>query len=832
MERDPLGGRLIPLIFLAACSTASAVEVLPQQAQIQAPATQSRQSSVQPVWTSMRRPQKPAAEVQLTDEDRQAIADYNRNHSSDKPLKVGKVKQVDLQVDLQPLDLAAMTDETYSYAAGNVRRANGYVTWAARFEAKSVYAMRFHIRQRTLSPGGTLSFYDDAGNLLASYGDSAEDVWTGTLSAPSIYIMLQAPEGETVDASAVIDAAVLFDETSQAFCPTNAPCIEDGSCHTAAEWPEIDKARKAVALINFVEDGWSYMCSGGLLADTAPDTSIPYFLTANHCVNNPSAASSVEAWFDYKTAFCGSGAPPIQPGTASTLGATLLQHSAVDDHSLLLLDEPPPADAWYLGWTDTPVANSDGAVLFRLSHPQGAPQAFSAHKIDSKVSPTDYCGTTTLPRGRFVFSRNVMGATEGGSSGAPLIQSNGQVVGQLYGICGYNIEDVCDSHSNVTVDGAFASYYNDVAKWLSPDPEQLPLTVQKLGTGEGRIQASTSTATSAAEALGTATPMLLGGTPVEQSEWPWQAALKISTWRINGSWTCGGSVIAPNWILTAAHCIVDTVDARYSTISPSNIEVRTGSTHFEYGGQASGVKRIVKHPEFDPITLDHDIALLELKGPVYVDPVRPVTWPRESSLACTGTLGSVTGWTPTDVCGHTDTLLSKVDATIVDPDTCRSAYGADTITDNMLCTSSAADSTQDCQSDDGSPLVVDNGRGGYAQAGIVSWGNGCDSPSSPTVYTRLANHVEWMEYVTGEDLSSEVGPGVIDCGSTCSAQFAKDTLITLSAEPTPGSEFVGWEGACMGTESTCEITMTHALNVKAIFGSTQATTLSCSTGSL
>jgi lysyl endopeptidase len=72
----------------------------------------------------------------------------------------------------------------------------------------------------------------------------------------------------------------------------------------------------------------------------------------------------------------------VPPGTFTTLGATLVQHSAVDDHSLLILDQPPPEDAWYLGWTSTPVAWSDGATLFSLSHPHGPPQAFATHRVD------------------------------------------------------------------------------------------------------------------------------------------------------------------------------------------------------------------------------------------------------------------------------------------------------------------------------------------------------------------------------------------------------------------------------------------------------------------
>jgi hypothetical protein len=73
-----------------------------------------------------------------------------------------------------------------------------------------------------------------------------------------------------------------------------------------------------------------------------------------------------------------------------------------------------------------------------------------------------------LPRGSFLYSKDNLGATEGGSSGSPVVNGAGQIVGQLYGACGTNLNNVCDSASNATVDGAFAATYPNVSSWLSP----------------------------------------------------------------------------------------------------------------------------------------------------------------------------------------------------------------------------------------------------------------------------------------------------------------------------------------------------------------------------
>ncbi|EXJ17196.1 trypsin-like serine protease [Imhoffiella purpurea] len=830
MERSRLTGRLIPLGLLVLSGTVSAVEVLPQlkgTGESQQARQIAQQTTLQHLERAIgQRPSTAAATVEFTADDRQRLEEANKNAASGRPYMIGLSKTIELGVDLQPLDVAAMGDQTYSYQAGTVKKSGDNVAWTVRLDTLGSLATRVRFDNLNLPEGSALYLYNDAGDVRGPYTKKARSFWSHSLAGETLYVQVDTTAEDSDRLSFDIGAMMVLDSESKALCPDNAPCVRDGSCFDKSDWEYIDEVRKAIAHITFVEDEGAYMCSGGLLADTDDDSSIPYFLTANHCINTPEVAATVEAWFDYRTESCGASCPDLAD-TTSTLGATLLDHSGVDDHSLLLLNEDPPAESWFLGWSSTPVARIGGTDLYRLSHPLGSPQAYSTHEIDAYVSPVSYCGTTAMPRGAYIFSRDVIGATEGGSSGSPVMQENGQVVGQLFGVCGWNIDDVCDATNNAAVDGAFANYYADVAKWLSPDAEALPLTLEKRGTGSGRVVSSvgdSSSSQSAAQSAGAANPMLLGSTQIDKTDWPWQAALKIDTWGLNGSWSCGGSVIDPHWILTAAHCIVDDSTSRYSTVSPSNIQVRTGSNRFEYGGQESKVKRIVKHPGFDPLTRDNDLALLELKSPVYVDPIRPVTHEREDTLACLGTAGSITGWTETTACGNLATVLSKVDATIVLPSVCSDAYGD--LTSNMICTSTAADDAEECQSDDGSPLAVGNGRGGYAQAGIVSFGNGCDDQTAPTVYTRVANYVPWMEKMTDLDLTSEIGDDVIDCGSSCRASYPKNRVVTLTAIASDGSTFAGWEGDCTGTETSCEFTMTKASNVRAIFNAMKSTSRS------
>jgi len=225
----------------------------------------------------------------------------------------------------------------------------------------------------------------------------------------------------------------------------------------------MDIFKKAAAYLEFVDGGLGYSCSGGLMNDTDASTTIPYLLTAHHCISTQASASSLEAFFDYITPTClGSNQPGL--GTLPRVnGATLLATGGTTDFTLMRLPSLP-AGRGLLGSTNQTVTN--GTLLYRLSFPLGASMGYSVTSLSTGVAT---CIDASRPN--FLYSVRSLGAIFEGSSGSPVMRADGMVVGQLTGSCGptAQADEGCDS-SNAIVDGAMAGSWNSIVQWLNPAP--------------------------------------------------------------------------------------------------------------------------------------------------------------------------------------------------------------------------------------------------------------------------------------------------------------------------------------------------------------------------
>src|SRR5262245_23239995 len=352
--------------------------------------------------------------------------------------------------------------------------AGGFV-WAVAIRSENAGALRLRIGQVDLPSDADLFLFTTDGQAFGPYmkkgpnGDG--DFWTHTTFGSDAILLLRhyGPDG----AADLTSVSFPIEEVGhigphfapvpveQAFCSFNAPCIENASCHTGTP---ADGARNGIALMQWISGAFINTCTGGLLNDTVSTSQIPYFLTANHCISSSGTASNLQTYFQFSLS-CGSTNCPAQtnPGGIQRLGATIKTTGTTGDFTLLQLNQAPPAGSVFLGWNNTPIANTNNAQLYRISHPAWAPQAYSDGRVDTSA-PT----CTGWPRGERIYSRTLTGATEGGSSGSPVLNASGQVVGQLSGACGVNPNNTCDNTTTATVDGAFASYYSAVQQFVAP----------------------------------------------------------------------------------------------------------------------------------------------------------------------------------------------------------------------------------------------------------------------------------------------------------------------------------------------------------------------------
>jgi hypothetical protein len=424
-------------------------------------------------------------------------------------VRVGLSRALPEPVGFDGLEVAA-APSTRTVGGGLLEPAPGGAAWTAAFSSAGAGALRIHVSRALLPPGSRVYVYSASGEVHGPYSferePPPEGFWTNTVFADEVYLEVRLPAG-TRGAALSVDAIAHLEHPSFAPSagagsgagltarPKSDACFIDVSCISTADFPNVAQASDAIAQLTFMDQGGAFVCTGGLL-NTTTSSFVPYLLTANHCFDNQASASSLEALWQYRTSSC-NGPTPSPSQFPRTLGSTLLATGTTSDFTFVQLSENPPAGSFFLGWDTTDYSHAGGTILHRVSNPDGGPQIYTKEQISAVPDPGTCDGA---PQGLFLYEKDIVSASGGGSSGSPVMLPDLSVVGQEYGECGTNNTDNCDVVNNSTLDGAFRVTFPSVAPWLQPaSPGACVADANTLCLNNGRFKVTVSYATPAGQ---------------------------------------------------------------------------------------------------------------------------------------------------------------------------------------------------------------------------------------------------------------------------------------------------------------------------------------------
>jgi len=246
---------------------------------------------------------------------------------------------------------------------------------------------------------------------------------------------------------------------------------------------------------------------------------------------------------------------------------------------------------------------------------------------------------------------------------------------------------------------------------------------------------------------------IINGTKAEYIRWPWQVSLRV--WNgFNRSYIhkCGAALLSRTWVITAGHCV--------KTEKLKSIQLVLGEYDMynyreEFPEHTAKIRRKIIHPKFEPVSLENDLALLELISPVKLkENIIPACLHKDREYLV-GQRGWVTGWGITSEEGSLSPVLRELEVPILSNRECERLYSRAGHPQHIplifVCAGYKEGGRDSCDGDSGGPLSVELEDGRWYIAGVVSWGIGCGEVNQPGVMVRLAQYTDWIQQYVKEE---------------------------------------------------------------------------------
>jgi len=231
---------------------------------------------------------------------------------------------------------------------------------------------------------------------------------------------------------------------------------------------------------------------------------------------------------------------------------------------------------------------------------------------------------------------------------------------------------------------------------------------------------------------------VVNGNDAKRNAWPWQISL-----RVGGRHFCGGSIINPRWVVTAAHCVEENP-------SPGGYTVVVGlhdQSERPKGDQVFALQKVIMHEQYSSREFNNDVALLQLKKPIKMSSkARAVCLPPHGDRIKDGTRCYITGWGRTET-GKPANILQQAVLPVASEQKCRTVNEKLDIKirpDTMICAGGQGKGKPGgCRGDSGGPLVCKEG-GRFVLRGATSWVQRECSTNFFTVFARISSFVSWI----------------------------------------------------------------------------------------